>query len=83
MRKYSVIKVEQEKLVEFKCDVCGRDLNNIIEGQEAFCLENVGGFGSIFGDGTIISLDICQHCFKERLGQYIQLGPQEEDAESF
>jgi hypothetical protein len=32
-----------------------------------------GGYYSIFGDGNEVELDLCQHCFKEVLGQWIRV----------
>lgn len=71
MRKYKKIKVESNELVEWKCSVCGRDLLDDMEGQEAFCFDQIGGYASVFGDGAEISIDICQHCMKEKFGEYI------------
>lgn len=72
MRKYGIIKVDQRILEEWACSVCGRDLlKDEYEGQEAFCFCQTGGYGSVFGDGCEISIDICQHCMKEKLGEFI------------
>ncbi len=38
-----------------------------------------------FKDGAEIELDLCQHCVKEVLGQYLRIGPDllEEEAENW
>jgi len=61
------------------CDLCGQEYSlddgqytkNFIEAQEFIHIHHEGGYGSIFGDafagdiGSIIDIDICQHCFKK------------------
>jgi hypothetical protein len=71
VRRYDLVDVKERQLVELTCSVCGRDLMaDEMERQEAFHFSQVGGYGSIFGDGAEVYIDICQHCFKERLGEY-------------
>ncbi len=76
------IKEEVEKTVSITCDICGKtytydtydtEADNILEIQEFIHIKNNCGYGSIFGDGDTIELDMCQHCFKEKLGQYIRI----------
>lgn len=57
------------------CDRCGRraELDNP-EFQEYLSIDRVAGYGSAFGDGERIGLDLCQHCVKNLLGPWIQLG---------
>ena len=67
-----------ERNVEIKsvtCDVCEKTYNadkDILEFQEIICLDFYGGYASVFGDMSHCTLDICQHCLKEKLGQFIQ-----------
>ncbi|WP_250532726.1 hypothetical protein [Caballeronia sp. AZ10_KS36] len=35
-----------------------------------------GGFGSIFGDGNEVSVDLCQQCLKDTLGAWLRITPQ-------
>ena len=30
------------------------------------------GYNSVFGDGTTVECDICQHCLQKLLGKYIR-----------
>lgn len=74
MRKYEMVMVESRELVGWKCDVCGMDLlNDDMEAQEALSYTNIGGYSSIFGDGSEIQLDICQYCLQDKLGQYLRI----------
>lgn len=56
------------------CDVCGSRIasEDHAEYPELIRVGGVGGYGSVIGDGVRWSLDICQHCFVERLGPFIQ-----------
>jgi len=71
MRKYSIVEVKERKLTEWSCSVCGKDLlADEFEAQEVFSFNQTGGYSSVFGDGAEIYIDICQHCMKEKLGEY-------------
>jgi len=74
MRKYEIKEVVQRQLTECSCDICGRDLlSDDLEVLESFCFNAIGGYFSIFGDGAEISIDLCQSCFKDKLGKYINV----------
>jgi hypothetical protein len=69
-----------QEISAYVCDRCGRESKiDDPEAAEFTCIEFVGGYQSIFGDGTRVSADICQHCLKETLGAWIKvsnmLGP--------
>ena len=78
MRKYKTRKkMDYLELESVTCDICGKtyfNSDNIgeFEIQEFLYFNNICGYGSVFGDETKISLDICQHCLKEKLGEYIK-----------
>jgi len=63
--------IEIEKLIAIQCDKCKVRYNDVMETQEFLFINFVGGYNSIFGDGDKIEGDICQHCFKEVLGEYL------------
>ena len=78
MIKYKIVKVTKEdKIAEVVvCDVCKKEFayndpkNNEI--GEFLHIRFTGGWGSVFGDMGEFEMDICQHCLKEKLGQYIR-----------
>ena len=78
-KKNVEIEEEVEKIVSITCDICGKTYmydtksDDISEIQEFIHIKNNCGYGSIFGDGDTVELDMCQHCFKEKLGQYIRI----------
>jgi len=77
MIKYKTEKVESKVLVSVTCDVCKKEffyesVQERMEIEEFHYIRFTGGYGSIFGDGASISCDICQHCLKEKLGEYLE-----------
>ena len=77
MKKYKKEQREVEVVESIVCDVCkkefsyAKDKNEyILEMQEFQHIAFIGGFGSVFGDGASVRLDICQHCLKDKLGEY-------------
>jgi hypothetical protein len=66
-------KVIKNELVSMTCDICGKDLRaDFIEDQECFNIVHYGGYGSIWGDGSIIAIDICQQCFNDKFSDRIR-----------
>jgi hypothetical protein len=68
-------RVKEKELLAYVCDCCKKRLpaTDWIEMQEMLHWRMRGGYGSAFGDGTEISLDLCQDCTKKLLGDYIQV----------
>jgi len=80
MIKYKKMTIEKEVWESIICDVCKKEYksnkNNMsmddeMEIQEFHSINFTGGFRSVFGDGVAMKLDICQHCLKEKLGEYM------------
>lgn len=57
------------------CDRCGRVMgpNDIDENQERLTIDFRAGYGSVFGDGNQVQLDLCQHCVKKVLGRWLRI----------
>lgn len=71
-------KVEAYVVTAKTCDRCGLEADSdTLELQEFLSIERIGGFGSKFGDGQLIRLDLCQHCVKTVLGEWIRVGKKE------
>ena len=66
--------VTREKTLSFTCDVCGREDDDDMEMQEYHIIYFSGGYNSIFGDEAMVEAEICQHCLKEKLGEYLRVG---------
>ena len=74
MLEIEKIMVEGEVLKSKTCDVCGKKyIPDDLDFQEFFHIGFSCGYGSIFEDGKVVRIDICQHCFKERLGNFIRV----------
>jgi len=65
-----------ETLSEITCDRCKAVF---VSGDQAWyeiqSIEYVAGYGSIFGDGNTVSIDLCQECLKQTLGQWLRVEP--------
>lgn len=51
------------------CDKCNKELEfgDWVELQERHTIKFQGGYGSVFGDGSRVLIDLCQHCLKSML----------------
>jgi hypothetical protein len=65
-----------QDVVSKTCDVCKKEYmdrqEDWVEMQEFHHIRLMGGYGSVFGDSCEWELDICQHCLKEKLGEYMR-----------
>lgn len=62
----------------YSCDNCGKRIvvaEDPMEAQEMLHWEHRGAYGSIFGDGEDMSLDLCQACVKVLLGNVLHHHP--------
>lgn len=59
---------------QIRCDRCGRlaELDEV-EFHEMASLDLKAGYGSIFGDGNDVQIDLCQHCLKLTLGRWLRV----------
>lgn len=71
----------QSHLKRVCCDRCGRasDIDGLDhEFHEFVSISHTAGYGSIFGDGTSVEVDLCQYCMREVLGEWLRIKDQEE-----
>lgn len=81
MIKYSKQIKEDSIPTDVICDVCKKSYSIEKDWEETQEFQHIyfeGGYGSIFGDGVKMKLDICQHCMKKILGEYLVVDTQEE-----
>lgn len=72
MITYETVKTQRPSTIA--CDKCGRsDDVDGMEGQEFLRHSDGAGYGSVFGDGSRVELDLCQHCVKEVLGPWVRV----------
>jgi len=58
------------------CDRCHREMvPNALdcEHQERIAIRFRAGYSSVIGDGNLVEADICQHCLKEVLGEWLRV----------
>lgn len=56
------------------CDRCG--IESPMNGSEFHEFTSIGyvaGYGSIFGDGNRVEIDLCQCCLREALGDWLRV----------
>jgi len=74
MRHYKT--VTQYKLGALTCDKCHKKVtqdSDCYEFQEFISISHRCGYTSVFEDNAKMTLDLCQHCFKEICGEYVLL----------
>jgi len=72
--KKTIIETQQvEKIEAIICDCCGVEYDDPMELQEFLSHSDRGGYGSVFGDGYLIEIDMCQRCIKNILGPYVRV----------
>jgi hypothetical protein len=62
--------------IEKECDRCHNRYHvdiDCFEAQEFHHINFVGGYGSIFGDGTVVECDLCQNCLKDLIGEFCRI----------
>jgi hypothetical protein len=70
MIKYKKVTRTTEEISSVKCDKCGKEYDaGDFEVQEFHHISFCGGYASVFGDGTQVECDICQHCLYEMIGE--------------
>jgi hypothetical protein len=68
----------QPVLRELTCDRCG--VTHKHPGSEFFEFTSIGyqaGYGSIFGDGNHVEIDLCQGCLRDTLGAWLRIADDE------
>ncbi len=73
MKIYIPAPSEEMELKKIICDSCKKEYTDEFEFEEFLSIGKENGYGSIFGDGTVLHLDLCQYCVKKILGQYITI----------
>lgn len=74
MKNTKKVQIVKEQVVSITCDRCKIEVNadDVFEFQEIISIKIEGGFSSIFGDGNVFEIDICQKCVKETVGEYMR-----------
>ena len=67
-KKTTMVVEETQSII---CDICKKEIDDVMEIQEFLCIRQIGGYNSIFGDMSEINLDVCQYCLDDILGKYI------------
>lgn len=58
------------------CDRCGLEMHrrgSDFEWQERVSIAFRAGYDSVFGDGNLVELDLCQHCLRDLMGPWLRV----------
>jgi hypothetical protein len=56
------------------CDRCGsKARRDEAAFQEFVSIDQVAGYGSVFGDGNRVRLDLCPACLQQLVGEWIRI----------
>lgn len=78
MRKQKEVTIQCYETVAMVCDVCDTEYEDELEQGEFISLMHICGYNSVFGDGSVASIDICQYCVRSKLGQFIRVQRRED-----
>lgn len=70
MITYKLIPSQITEIDTVTCDKCKKKIKGIVEEQEAHYIDFIGGYGSVFGDGSHVQCDLCQGCLLELIEDY-------------
>ena len=69
-----------EALAAISCDRCGQTWTaDACNEAELTSIDFIGGYDSVFGDGSQVELDLCQRCLKETLGQWLRVSDRDHE----
>ena len=77
MRTYQTVTKRQNILQSIVCDRCKEEYLvdvDYTEVGEFLYIDFTGGYGSVFGDMNSVQADICQHCLKELINDFVRIG---------
>jgi len=70
MIHYRMEQVNREVFDSFECDKCHKLIDDDLGLQETQSFEFIGGYSSVFGDGIIVSCDLCQECVYDLINDF-------------
>ena len=74
MLYFEDIPILEKQLTAIQCNRCKKVIypDDIVEWQEFISLRITPGYGSVWGDGNIVRLDLCQQCAYDLFREYVQ-----------
>ena len=72
--KHKIIPATDGAPSSITCDRCRQTWQaDTVDAAEFTSIDFTGGYGSIFGDGSQVKLDLCQRCLKTALGLWLRV----------
>ena len=83
MINYITINKPMQYIESVTCDICKTEYKHTdsydMEIQEFLHIDFIGGYSSIFGDGSFVRGNICQQCLQKKLGEFLRIGDPEDE----
>ena len=73
MITYKTITQTERVEDKFYCDKCKIAVTDPMELQESYKMYHYTGYGSVFGDGMEVRVDLCQHCLKDLIIEFCRI----------
>jgi hypothetical protein len=59
---------------QIRCDRCGKEVaRGELDFQELTSIGFTAGYGSVFGDGNRVEIDLCEPCVRDALGAWLRV----------
>ena len=74
--QYTEEKRTVNRIQSITCSRCKKVMSsdNFVEWQELQTIMFTGGYGSVFGDGVSIRVDLCQNCLFDLVKDFAEYG---------
>jgi hypothetical protein len=73
MKKYDIEMVPKKVVKCITCDICGKDFYDPLDSQEFLTFSKTCGYASSIGEGKSVSIDMCEECLVEKLGDCLKI----------
>jgi hypothetical protein len=72
--QYKQIQETRSVVTTITCSRCKMVIEptDFIQWQELQSIGFTGGYGSVFGDGVSVSVDLCQQCLYDLIGDFVE-----------
>jgi hypothetical protein len=69
------VQVSNEVISSIVCDKCKKRITpeDMVEYQELYFIRFIGGYGSVFGDSSEVSVDLCQCCLMDLIKPFYRV----------
>ena len=72
--EFTEVQTISKTIKSVTCSRCKKVMfpDNFVEWQEYQTIRFTGGYGSVFGDGIDVRVDLCQQCLYDLIGDFVE-----------